>query len=119
MENEEWSPRKLEGRPEQEWPPVPTSESLSYFFADAVRAGHKYMDEAKYRSLVDTAAYCLDIVPPDIAENVLYHLSAGRADPEKWTGTFNKLASVLWRPPVREHEVRRALLGMVSAARAA
>lgn len=119
MENEEWSPRKLEERPEQEWPPVPTSGSLSYFFADAVMTGQKYMNEAKYRRLIDTAAYCLDTVPPDIAENVLYHLPAGRSDPEKWTGTFNKLASVLWRPPVREHEVRRALLEMMGAARAA
>jgi len=116
-EYDDWSPRSLQEREERKWPPVPTTGSLSYFFAEAVRTGEKYIDDKKYRRLIDTAAFCLEDVPADIAENVIYHLPvSGRADPKTWTSSFNRLAAVLWRPPVREHEVELAMGTMLAQA---
>ncbi|WP_432343363.1 hypothetical protein WMC41_11820 [Shinella yambaruensis] len=113
----EWYPRALADRSVCEWPPIPTVESLSYWLCEAIKTGDKYRDDTKYRKIIDTAAYCLDEVPTDIAENALYRLSViHRTDPSAWQGTFNQLASILWRPPVREHEVRLALMAMLQKA---
>lgn len=116
FENDNWYPMAMVERPEMPWPPIPTSASLSYWLGQAVATGDKYSDPAKVRRIVDTAAYCLEEVPKDIAENVLYKWplpKGSHAKPDSWAGSFNRLAAVMWRPPVDEHEARRALASFV------
>lgn len=115
-ENENWYPMAMLKRQEMPWPPHPTSTSLSYWLSKVVETGDKYSDPAKVRRIIDTAAYCLEEVPQDVAQNVLWGLplpKGSHVKPETWRGSFNRLAAVMWRPPVSEHEARYALTKMV------
>ncbi len=116
LENDNWYPVAMVERHEMPWPPIPTSASLSYWLGQVIDTRQKYADPAKVRRIIDTAAYCLEEVPKDVAENVLYNMSlptGSRVKPDEWSGNFNRLAAVLWRPPVDEHEARLALARFV------